>query len=300
MALNLLNLPDECLLMVYRYLDLKTQCIFALTCCRLRNVYYLANKTDYRYFVWRENLSEWKQEEIEALFNLNGYKIQMLSILDVNPPLSKTICMVSVCAYLQNLRSLILIVDLELTEVLIEVCKHITNLRNLTVDSIYSQNYEVLALLPRLKGLDIQNFVKTDDKMFQKIVELHPDRLEHLRIGTTLTIEMGEYIPQLRSLKLLNIFNPSRHFIDRIVLRVRTLRVLSITNSEQLNGNDLRNLIIHLKLLTSLYINDCRNLKNDFVMFVLKYLEEEAKTLRRLPFRLGLSRTGVCKNLIMV
>lgn len=303
MALHLLHLPDECLLMVYRYLDLKTQCLFALTCCRLRNLYYLVNKTDFRYFVWRENFTEWKQTEIEALFKLNGYKMQMLSIADirsrlkVNPPLSKAIYLVNVCVYLQNLRSLILIVDLELTEILIEACKHINKLENLTVDSICHPNYEVLALLPRLKCLDIEYFVKTEDKMFQRFSELHPDGLEHLRIGSALTIEMGEYIPQLRSLRLLNIFNPNGHFINRIVLRVGTLRVLSITNSEQLHSNDLKNLIIHLKLLSSLYISDCQNLKYDFVLFVLEYLEGEIETLRRLPFRLQLARTGVSNNI---
>lgn len=303
MALHLLNLPDECLLMVYSHMDLKTQCLFALTCCRLRNLYYHVNKTDFRYFVWKENFTEWKQTEIEAFFKLNGHKMQMLSIADLEsrlkgiPPFSKAIYMVNVCVYLQNLRSLNLIVDLDLTEILIEVCKHINKLENLTVDSVYHPNYEILALLPRLKCLDIQNFVKTEDRMFQRFSELHPDRLEHLRIGSALTIEMGEYIPQLRSLRLLNIFNPNSHSIDRIVLRVGTLRVLSITNSEQLHGNDLRNLIIHLKLLSSLYINDCQNLKDDFVLFVLEYLEGEVETLRRLPFRLQLSRTGVSKNI---
>lgn len=292
-SLQFLNLPDECLLMVYSHLDKKSQCLLALTCCRLRSLYHMANRTDFRCFVWQDCFFRWKHHEVRAFFILNGFKIRMLSISDARNAFD----MVNVCVYLKNLRSLFLNVDFKLPEILTEVCKHMKKLESVSVESFHHPNYEFLALLPRLRSLDIEYFVRTDDKIFKIFSELRPDRLEHLRIGSELTIELAEPILKIHSLKLLNIFNPNSHFINRIVIRVSNLKVLSITNAQKLDIEDLKNLIIKLKFLSSLYINDCRNLKDDYVFFMLEYLKEDVETQRCLPFHLHVSRTGVSKNI---
>lgn len=292
-SLHFLNLPDECLLMVYNHLDKKSQCLLALTCCRLSSLYHMVNRTDFRCFVWQDCFLSWKHREVRAFFILNGYKMRMLSVSDdIN-----AFDMINVCAYLRNLRSLYLNVNVKLPEILTEVYKHMNKLESVTVESYHHPNYEILALLPRLRSLDIEYFVRTDDKIFKIFSKLRPYGLEHLRIGSELTIESAKPIPKIRSLKLLNIFNPNSNLINRIVIRVSNLKVLSITSAQQLDIQDLKNLIIKLKFLSSFYINDCRNLKDDYVFFMLEYLKGDVDTQRYLPFHLHVSRTSVSNNI---
>ncbi|KAH8407957.1 hypothetical protein KR222_005412, partial [Zaprionus bogoriensis] len=297
---QLFELPDECLLNVYRYLDLQSQCSFALTCRRAKYLYDAANSRRFRCFIWDSSLEQWKHAQIKALFRLSGHSMRMLSIFEAGQraaPLSKAVLMASVCMHLTNLRSLMLIVDQQLDEMLLQVCKHLDKLEHLTVDSAQHANYEFLALLPRLRSLDIEHFTRRGDKLFQRFAELRPQGLQHLRVGSELTLQTGRHLPRLRSLTLLSIFRPHCLFVNCIVRRVSQLRVLSITNARRLHDNDFRNLIVHLKLLSSLYVSDCPRLGDDYVWFLVEHLAGEVQTLRSLPFYLKLTGTAVLPDI---
>ncbi|XP_064552747.1 uncharacterized protein LOC135438379 [Drosophila montana] len=305
-SLHIMDMPDECLLMVFQQLDVMSQCSFAFTCQRFMSIYEMVHRQHFRCFTWFEPTNNWTAQQIEAFFRLNGHKMRMLSVSDLHdkyfekPLLSKANHMINVCVYLKNLRSLILCIDHKLPDIIIEVCKHLHKLENLVIDCASHPNYEFLVLLRRLKSLDIEYFVNPRDKLFQRFAELRPDALEHLRIGSEITMKQGKHIAHLRGLTLLNIYNPCYHFVNGVVLQLANLRVLSITSAQQLRDHDFRHLIMHLKFLATLYVIQCTDLGNDFIFFIIQHLKVDemlSSNCRRLPFHLELSGTCVTEDI---
>lgn len=305
-SMHILDMPDDCLLMVFHNLDLMSQCNFAFTCARFRVIYNMVYRQHFRCFTWYEPTNHWTTLEVEEFFQLNGHKMRMLAVSDLQekyfelPLISKANHMINVCVYLKNLQSLILSIDHKLVDIIIEVCKHLHKLENLVVDCASHPNYEFLVLLPCLKSLDINYFVNPHDKVFQRFAELRPDALEHVRIGSEITMKQGKYIAHLRRLTLLNVYNPCYHFFNGVVLQLLNLRVLSITSAQELRWHDFRHLVMHLTFLSTLYIIQCSDIGNEFILFVIQHLNAEMErsvNSRRLPFHLELSETSVTDDI---
>ncbi|XP_023034226.1 uncharacterized protein LOC111519166 [Drosophila willistoni] len=327
---NILGFPDECLMMVFRHLNMRDQCNFAYTCWRFQCIYQMIHKNHYRHFVWYERTNRWSELEIQSFFKLNGYKMQMLSLTDfrdhnmerlltegteqgkaehgdqeegteaksqnvIKP--SKTIYVAHICGYLKNLRSLILTIDHNSREIIIEICRHMRQLQDLTISIIKHPNYELLALLPNLRNLDIEYFeMESDDKIFKTLSKLRPHTMQTLRIGTELKTKQLRYICQLSNINMLNIYNANSVALEYL-LKMKNLTILSLTDSIRLDNIDFMRLLCGLKTLSTLYVSYCQCLSNEFVFFAIKYLEQEMCSLRRLPFCLECHRCGVVADI---
>ncbi|KAH8382175.1 hypothetical protein KR009_002120, partial [Drosophila setifemur] len=306
---GLLDLPNECLLMIFERLDMPMQCNFAFTCVRFQELYQMVHKEHFKHFTLCQRRDMWQQRQIRLFFQLNGHKMRMLSIVDTsnkNSELDLTvpIYVAPICTYLQNLRSLILCVDYRLSETLIEICRHLKQLVDLTIDSSCPANYEYLALLPNLKCLDLEKMNGAcGDNLFERLAELRPEVLENLRIGSKLNVDQSRYIARLRRLQMLNISNPCMEIMEHF-WPMDSLRVLSITTAFQLDDIDFMRMLCEIKGLSALYVSDCPELTRHFPLFAIEFLITEelfgGSGQRRLPFCLECYRTGITEEIYEV
>lgn len=304
-SMQISDMPDDCVVRIFQHLDLIKQCNLANTCPRFKHIYDCAYNRRFRCFSWNERLHYWTTPQVEKFFQMNGNKMRMLSVTEVEEAdrqllICKAQQMINVCRYLENLKSLILSIDYRLTTIIMQICKHMQKLENFVIDCESHPNYEFLVLLPCIRSLDINYYVDPNCKLLQRFARLRPNALRHLRLGTRVPKEHTEYIAQFRSLQLLNVYSPCYHFFNSVILQLPNLHVLSIASGHQLRWTDFKHLVIQLKFLSTVYIIQCNQVGDEFILFLVQYLKEEIRQAiccRRLPFYAALYETSVSESM---
>ncbi|EDW14315.2 uncharacterized protein Dmoj_GI23402 [Drosophila mojavensis] len=304
-TMQILDMPDDCLIRIFGHLDLINQCNLANTCPRFGHIYECAFSKRFRCFSWNEPMHSWTTPQVENFFKLNGHKMHMLAVSDVKegdrePLICKAQQMINVCCYLKNLTSLILSIDYRVTCIIIQICKYMQKLENFVIDCESHPNYEFLVLLPCIRSLDINYYVDPNCKLLQRFAQLRPHALHHLRLGTEIPVEHRGYIAKMRALELLNVYRPCYHFLNSVILQLPNLRVLSISSGHHLRWTDFKHLVIQLKFLSTMYIIQCNQVGDEFILFVVQYLKEEIRqsiSCRQLPFYVALYETSVTEGM---
>ncbi|XP_019846008.2 F-box/LRR-repeat protein 7 isoform X1 [Bactrocera dorsalis] len=245
--------------------------------------------------------------ELPENYELTGKSISKLTQLKVLNLYGccniQTSHLVDICESLPNLKAL----DIRrcerlspaLLDVMIEHCKELEILKM----SCPEFPYERVALLPKLKHLELLYYSlygTSQKRLLAELVAHKADQFEILKIvaKNTLTVEHIDLISELRQLKVLFVANNPAVNDDALdaFCKLQQLEELTIKGCGNITNRALLRLVQSCKQLRLLNIQFCKKITMDFLLETIRALkatEQRKKTLQLIVYGTSMDYYGV-------